>query len=1070
MRNVIGPSCVTTRKARTAEKISVLAAVLLVVVMVLSSAPLPHNQNLSLESKGKLPSAQIGSVLPFEGAVSNASATGSHSTVSNITGGIFTGGSGVPAFYSGIGIGGGYSFGSYNTLTGMKYPMVSPYSAEVNNTPSGLYAPVFQHVSTDMNPLLYQGGSQYEASFATSLHYVANFTRIYPPAIDYFYGGPSPSGGLGPNYSLQFNIPFFSTIPGATFATNWYQSTFGFYTVIGAGNSQNPNASYYLMPNSEWWSNYTPGNPQLHVLPYSWNYSSYDNLFVNPQYPLIISSWVNISYSPRSLTNGSVFINESDRVTGFLAKGYQSDIPYSEHQYRTVWFNTSFEITKGSRDGVDSFPAFLAYYPNSGIAFVGSGNGQVVWGNYTATFGVAQDVGGTLFPMPIVYAMRSATGEASEGDEGVVISGAKTNPVGMPAYFPYTYNSNQSGGPLGSDAYNFNHESMGSSLIVGNVFPSNAGITAYSVYTHSYVPVVENGSSFYVDFPGLHGMSSGEITVGLSLDYWSPIVMNFSSPGFRPYSVTIAPYHEYNPFFEVRSVQAVLVPTDQKMVYGFLSFPMSYFSYLAGNYIFSHFPGIEKLDGSLYSANSLSPPQAWELLANISEISASVSSYFWLNVTGGSSYYNESSYLPDVVQVLLQTLWGQAWTGFTGGEYSSAFEIYYSFFFNDSVDVPYYVLAPSSAGSIDVSAPILLSTPVSVPSGSGAFEENISLGSFDVPVTLNFPSIPVTYNGTPPSISSISMDGRTVWNGSSTNVSVAVDVPLGSIAASNVTDFIYSIYNNSYTPAYTPSPGYAPPWMLSLPSFYYNASFTITPSSSEYAPVNISRNMMMFNYSLYALAMRLGENPAGTTHVFPFSFQKVQVGVGGSYYSVVKGYLYGVYNLTGQRFVLGGVAVQFLRDGILVDSVVTGSNGYYSANMSFAPASVWGSNATVSVDMQAADMQFTNFNGTVYLHAKKVEWYNASMVYITTINIFGYGVTIPGWFVSDILTLLLGWTDAGIYVVVLYFLMIGGIGIGAGIGGGAVMGLIMKKMLKTGISKGGGAAKGVMNQIKPGNK
>ena len=109
----------------------------------------------------------------------------------------------------------------------------------------------------------------------------------------------------------------------------------------------------------------------------------------------------------------------------------------------------------------------------------------------------------------------------------------------------------------------------------------------------------------------------------------------------------------------------------------------------------------------------------------------------------------------------------------------------------------------------------------------------------------------------------------------------------------------------------------------------------------------------------------------------------------------------------------GSCTVQFFRDGIMVDSVVTGSNGYYSANMSFAPASAWSSNGTISVDMRAGDIQFTNFNGIVYLHADKVEWYNAAMVYLTTINILGYGVTIPGWFVNDVLALLLGWADTG---------------------------------------------------------
>lgn len=97
--------------------------------------------------------------------------------------------------------------------------------------------------------------------------------------------------------------------------------------------------------------------------------------------------------------------------------------------------------------------------------------------------------------------------------------------------------------------------------------------------------------------------------------------------------------------------------------------------------------------------------------------------------------------------------------------------------------------------------------------------------------------------------------------------------------------------------------------------------------------------------------MMLGKDTASTTQTFPLEFPKVQVGIGRS---------------------------------------------YYSADISFAPVSVWGFNATVSVDMQAGDMQFTNFSGVVNLHADKVKWYNASMVYITTINILGYGVTIPG--------------------------------------------------------------------------
>ena len=299
----------------------------------------------------------------------------------------------------------------------------------------------------------------------------------------------------------------------------------------------------------------------------------------------------------------------------------------------------------------------------------------------------------------------------------------------------------------------------------------------------------------------------------------------------------------------------------------------------------------------------------------------------------------------------------------------------------------------------------------------------------------------MTYNGTPPSISSVSMDGKTVWNGSSTDANVTVDVPLDSIAASDVAGFIYAIYNGTYTPGSSYSGG--------LPSFYYNASFIVTPSSSQYNPIVISRNMMLFNYSLYALATRLGEDPVSTIQTFPFSFHQARVSVGGSYYSVVDGYLYGVYNLTGQKFVLSGVLVQFVQGGVVVDSAVTGSNGYFSANMTFAPASIWGANKTIPVQVEAGDLQFESFNGTLYLHANQVEWYNASLVFISTVNLLGFNMTVPAWFLEH----LLGWGNAGIYVVVLYFLMLGAIGIGAATACVVVIRSIWKRASKTSKSK-----------------
>ena len=1045
------------------RKFASLMVMMLIVVLLFSSIPLQPTQNSLAGDSGK---ASVVSAINETHRSANTSglvAGGSRVRVSNVSLPGYSQGYAVPGFFSyGTGYG-GVGSGAVNTEASMRYPSIFPYNSGIfNNTYSYFYPPIFQNASTYEPPFMYQGNSQYESAFATSLHWAANFTRIYPPGIDYFTGNKNASGGLGPGYSLQFNVPFFSSVPGGT-SLNWYQSVFEFYTISGTGNSSDSNASYVFIPNSVWWLNFS----KMYFRPYSFNYSNYDNLFVNSEYPLLFSSWLNISFVQKSVTNGSVFITESDRVTGFLANGGRSDIPYSDHRYRTVWFNTTFEILNGSKNGVDPFPVFLMNNGQlingvtstaSGIAFVGSGNGQMIWGNYTATFGVAQDMGGTLLPMSGVEATQSGTGETSEGDEGVVITGAATNPLGLPPYFPYVFDSYQPGGPLGNHEYNMKNKAVGSSLITGNVFPSNATITAYSIYTRSYVPVVKNSSSFYVDFPDLYGMNSSNIIIGgLSLDYWSPIILNFSLQGFQSSSVIISPYHEQNPFVEIRSVRAVLAPLNQKMVYGFISFPMSYFAYLANGYVSSHFPDIGSLKGSIYG-NFSSVANAYKLLNDVWGISASVSSFLWLNVTGNNGYYNNSMYLSYVTQSLLQTLWGPYWIN---GRYSSV-AVFSDLFFSDSIRVPYYVLTSSSSNSVGVSAP-LLSSRVSVPFGVGAFEENISLGSFDVPLKVNFISMPESYDGAPPSISSVSMDGRTVWSGSSGNVNTTIDVPLANLAASDVSDLITCIYNNTYSPGYPPSH----PWTLSLPSFYYNATFTVAPSSTEYAPVNVSSNMMVFNYSLYMLALRQGTGSANVSQMLQFQFPKVQVGIGGSYYGNVRGYIYGVYNLTGQKFVLGGVNLNLIRNGISIGTATTDSGGYYDFNFTMGPDSAWGYNRTIEVVMSATDMQFTDFSDVLYIHANSSVWFNGSMTFISTVNLLGYNATVPFWLFEDIGGTLLAFTDAGIYIVIIYFGAVIGIGLAGATAGGGIMYVIIKKMLKTAVVKGAGTVKNTANQIKP---
>ena len=171
------------------------------------------------------------------------------------------------------------------------------------------------------------------------------------------------------------------------------------------------------------------------------------------------------------------------------------------------------------------------------------------------------------------------------------------------------------------------------------------------------------------------------------------------------------------------------------------------------------------------------------------------------------------------------------------------------------------------------------------------------------------------------------------------------------------------------------------PCHSSFPSFYYNATFTVEPSSSEYAPANVSSNMMVFNYSLYVLAMRQGTGLANVSQTLPFRFPEVQIGIGGNYYANVHGYVHGVYNLTGQQFVLGGVNLDFARNSFSIGIVTTDTGGYYDFNFTMGPDSAWCYNMTIKVVMSATDMHFTNFSGILYLHANSSEWFNGSMTF-----------------------------------------------------------------------------------------
>lgn len=210
------------------------AAIVVVVLLLLTSYPfLASGSDITVPVQ-----QQAGGSIPVPASgISGPQGVSNASTVKVMNDSVGNG-STVPPLYAVYPDGGGYSFGAVPTATSIRYPVVSPYSISSYNGTVPFEGP-FQNVSTSLPPYAFQGSTEYDAEFATSLHWAANFTKIYPPAIMGQY-----SGGIEPNYSLQFNVPFYSTIPGGETYVNWYQAAFGFYRVSGSNNSHDANDSY----------------------------------------------------------------------------------------------------------------------------------------------------------------------------------------------------------------------------------------------------------------------------------------------------------------------------------------------------------------------------------------------------------------------------------------------------------------------------------------------------------------------------------------------------------------------------------------------------------------------------------------------------------------------------------------------------------------------------------------------------------------------------------------------------------------------------------------------------------
>ncbi len=70
--------------------------------------------------------------------------------------------------------------------------------------------------------------------------------------------------------------------------------------------------------------------------------------------------------------------------------------------------------------------------------------------------------------------------------------------------------------------------------------------------------------------------------------------------------------------------------------------------------------------------------------------------------------------------------------------------------------------------------------------------------------------------------------------------------------------------------------------------------------------------------------------------------------------------------------------------------------------------------------MDECDLQFTNFSGILYLHANSSEWFNGSMTFMSTVNVFGFELRVPQWFTASIGELL----GPSLYLAIAYLAVI----------------------------------------------
>lgn len=621
-------------------------------------------------------------------------------------------------------------------------------------------------------------GNLITSNRTAGIKFMVDISRMYPAHVY-----KNLTGGMPANYSLQSNFFINGSGSGGT-GFYWVQVGSWFQYAGSAGNQE----MFGFVPFFEWW-----WPDYVHTGYANYNLTIEDTASISPSHPLLVEGWEFAGHN----ASGD-YVNVSLMYSGYIKSSIHGYFSQS-----ILWFNATYYLGNGSSD-VPFFELGQMNYGNQGVGIVGSAHGQNVWANCTYSV-VIEELENNSFIMPQVSSIVSGiTGEGAVGLHAKMIINQSSNPFGLPAYTPYAYFTN---GTLPD--YTGNQQAYFPIVVQGYAYPLNATVTAYASLLHRTIPVREVGNAFFVTSAG-YGIT--------------PLVLNFSSPGYRNYSVAYYPSAvDMLQGVELHSPFVSLVPLDGRAVYGYVELPFPYVAYLMDEYI--HANGGPDVNMSFWDGVASAWKEWFPLTVSAGGVSENLSWYYpYLFHEYGSVIFNLSKWSLNVSQV---------------------FYIYVAKdYLNSPVYIPYSFDLGSNATLTIRST--FLNQSFSMPRGGGEYNITASMIRFQIPIMV---TNTVEWYQVPYDMGQVSWNGETVWVGESPNASFAFPYTFPSNGGS------FQVIN--YTLSY--------PDLLNSSILNYSAVVTVYSYNGP-GMERINVTMPLFNYSV-AILVSGGKMPALPVHV-----------------------------------------------------------------------------------------------------------------------------------------------------------------------------------------------------------